>query len=706
MSLNKQGKYRFNELEVDPATRVPAQEAQGQTEQDQKADVENSEVDSKQNFPLQYLQPGTRKIGLLVAVVAVFIVVCLGGWLGWRRFHRPRLDSLGLVVADFVNSTGDLQFDQVLKIALTVDLRQSPYLKVASAEAIEKLQMPVASLTPQAAREVCTRLYGHAYLTGEIHRLAQKYLVTVQAFDCAASKRLAVSRGIADSHDAVLPVLDRVAVDIREQLGEPAKSVQSFNSPPFPARINSLPALNAYSDASRLAHSGKYTDSIALYQWAIKLDPQLTVAYEGLGMAYANLGQGSQAAANFSKAYELRDTVDEYDRLNIVANYNNLATGDLMASIRNDKQWREDYPNDPVPLTNLGDLEIQIGRSAMALEASRRALELDPSDASAYEVLANAQTHLGQFEEAASTCRQAISHHVDTVKIHGILLQIAFRNLDQTGVEEQLAWVPASGDGKPEAAYMKVQQGFIDFAEGRAKAAHAIFTTLADHYRQQDQASLANSILEGVPRIEAELGLADSARALLNHLQTGNGGSSGDTDLAVAWAHVGETVRAEAELQREIDAHPAATLWQEYNGPQIRAAIALNQKHPETAVEALQPTVQYDLRGFAATALRGRAYLAAGQPTLAEAEFHKILDHPGIEPLSHNYPLAQLGLARALARQDKTVEAGFAYKVVLQIWKDADPDLPRLREAKAEYAKLTGELGQTTAKSSARPHRK
>jgi tetratricopeptide (TPR) repeat protein len=375
-----------------------------------------------------------------------------------------------------------------------------------------------------------------------------------------------------------------------------------------------------------------------------------------------------------------------------------------MTEIGNAKQWREEYPSDPIPLINLGNLEIQIGRSALALEAARRAIELNPSNASAYEVLASAQMHLGQFEEAAATCRQAIGHHADSVQIHGILLQIAFRNLDEQALDEQIAWASGSGDAKPEAAYMQVQQGFIDFAEGRAKAAQAIFTTLADRYRKQGQTDLANRILEGVPRIEAELGLTDAARALLNRLPSAKdtNPSTGATDIAVAWADLGETSRAEALLQQELDAHPSATLWQEYNGPQIRAAIALNQHHLDAAVDALQPAAQYDLRSFDAPALRGRAYLALGQPALAEAEFHKILDHPGIEPLSHNYPLAQLGLARALAQQDKTVEAGFAYKVVFQIWNDADPELPRLREAKAEYAKLNG----VPAKSSSKPRHK
>ena len=208
-----------------------------------------------------------------------------------------------------------------------------------------------------------------------------------------------------------------------------------------------------------------------------------------------------------------------------------------------------------------------------------------------------------------------------------------------------------------------------------------------------------------MPRIEAELGFTDTAYTLLRRLPENND----SFDISVAWAHVGETSRAEALLKRELDAHLTTTLWQENFGPQIKAAIALNQHRPEDAIEALKPALPYDLRSFDAPALRGRAYLVAKQSELAEAEFNKILNHPGIEPLSHNYPLARLGLARALVQQGKIVEAGFAYKVVLQIWKDADPDLPRLKEAKAEYAKIKSVPAGTSLSLSkpvaAKPHR-
>jgi predicted Zn-dependent protease len=210
-----------------------------------------------------------------------------------------------------------------------------------------------------------------------------------------------------------------------------------------------------------------------------------------------------------------------------------------------------------------------------------------------------------------------------------------------------------------------------------------------------------------MPRIEAELGLTDIAHALLTHMpaevESGESGAGDSFDIPVAWALTAEIARAEALLKSELEAHPTSTLWQEDYALQIRAAIALNQKQPEEAIEDLKPAEAFDLRSFDVPALRGRAYLAAQKPELAEAEFRKILNHSGIEPLSYNYPLAQLGLARALALEGKTAEAEDTYKMFFAAWKDADADLPRLKEAKAEYARLAGGAVKAKPAGSSQP---
>lgn len=683
---------------------------------DEAADAENS----IKHVSAIILNPGPWQLAAGVAAIVLLVAV---GWLGWRWLHRSRPESMRIVVADFENSTGNLDFDQTLRTALTIDLRQSPYLEVATRDKLARavLEMKAGGdssdaggqaspLTGRLVREACHRLNDQAYLTGEIHRFAQKYLVTVQAFDCLRGSRLAASRGIADSPDGVLAVLDKVALDLRGQLGEPSASIARFSKPLFArstaGSTGSLEALRAYSDASYLALENQLEDSLKLYRRAVEFDPKFAMAFADMGAVYSNLGEKDSASANLTRAYELRDAADELNRLSITASYNHIVTRDIHAGIRNDKEWAEEYPRDPAPLADLADLETQIGKPALALDPAKRALALNPDDGPSHVVLTRAQMHTGQFEEATHTCNQAISHHADDAQIHGFLMQIAFLRLDQPAIDEQLAWARAQRKDKDAETYMQSQLGLTDFALGKAKAAEAIFATVIDSYRKQGMAERANRIAGEVARIEAELGYVETADSTLSRLPA----EASSPDIPVAWAEAGESSRAQAILQRELDghpdAHPSDTLWIEYQSPQVKAAIALNQHQPEAAISALAPALPYDLRLFGAPSLRGKAYLAANQPAEAEAEFHKILDHPGIEPFSYNYPLAQLGVARALARQDKTVEAGFAYKIVLQIWKDADPDLPRLREAKAEYARLGSESTKTVAKSTIKPHRK
>ncbi len=637
---------------------------------------------------------------LIAGLVVAVALLSIGGWYGWQTFHRPlgQTDqgSLRLVLADFENSTTNHQFDQALKTALTLNLQQSPYLSVAPearvADAVDALKIPAGSrISTYAARQICQRLNGQVCLTASIRPLTQKFMVTVLAIDTANGKDRAQSRGIADSPDAVVAVLDKVALDLRRQLGESSTFVAAFQKPLFAGRPASLDALRAYSEAAQLQQQGKLTDAEQRYHRAIFLDPKFALAYADLSAVEASLGLDEPSRAALAHAYELRDSLDEQHRLILTAAYLDRITGDIQASQRNYEQWAKFFPHNPVPLTSLADLLIQIGKPAQALDPATRALALNPDNPAAYNILARAQMHLGQFEEATKTCQESIHRQIDGLEIHQFLLQIAFLRLDQPAIDDQLEW----GRNSSDPPQMQLQQGLIAFAEGRARAALAIFTAAADSYRKQGQREKANSILAQVPRIQAELGLVEGAHAQLTRL----GDMPDTTDIPVAWAHVGETTRAESLLKQALEDHPNSTLWQQLRAPQIRAAIALNQHQPADAVTALESASPYDLSSFDSAALRGRAYLAAHKPELAEAEFHKILDHPGIAPLSHDYPLAQLGLARALAAEEKTTEAGFAYKIVLAIWKDADPDLPRLKEARSEYARLNSVSPKSATKS-------
>ncbi len=191
-------------------------------------------------------------------------------------------------------------------------------------------------------------------------------------------------------------------------------------------------------------------------------------------------------------------------------------------------------------------------------------------------------------------------------------------------------------------------------------------------------------MLGAAPRVEVELGRIDEARRRLHALPA----LEGSTDIPVALALTGQAAQAEAILRREMQLYPNDTLWQNVRGPQIRAALALAQKKPEQAIQALEPGRPYDLRTYDLPAMRGQAYLAAKQPALAEIEFHKIIDHPGVEPLSPNSALAHLGVARALAQQRNFAASRLEYETFFALWKDAPAGLPVLEQAHREYGSL------------------
>ena len=671
----------------------------------QHEEDEDLSDDRRSGFFAGLRHPGSSHWGPwhVAALTAVLATLVFGGLFAWRWMHRPVWQAAGVVIFDFRNATGVAQFDPSLTTAVHLDLEQSPRFHVASQanveQALAQMKLPAGKgITPELAGEACRRLNGQIYLNGEIHNLASGYLLTVQAFQCDGGRSLAVSRGIADTTDGVVSVLDRVVDDLRKQLGESAASVARFSKPLFAGRTSSLDALKAFADGDRLANAGKLQDAVAPLQHAVEIDPELALAFADLGGVYADLGERELATAALTRAFELRSTVDDRDRLFIAATYNTIVTGDIQASIHNYKDWIAEYPNNPLPQLKLAELDVQIGNAAQALGPAQRSLELDPANPEAYVVLARAQMHLDQFEQAADTCRLAISRHLDQEQIHEFLLQMAFLRLDQATIDQQLAWAKNT-EAEP---YMQLQQGYMDFYQGKVKAGTAIISSVAEGFRKLGQEERAYRTLEPVPRIEAEFGSTDAARSMLNRLPE----TDDSPDVLVALAHLGETTRANSRLKGELDTHLANTLWQEYRGPQIRAAIALNEQRPAEAIDDLKPALPYDLSGFDLPALRGRAYLMAKQPALAFAEFHKIFDHSGIDPLSHDYALAQLGIARALAQEGDTADASFAYKLVLSIWKDADPDLPRFKEAKAEYARLAGEPFRTNPAVTARPAHK
>jgi tetratricopeptide (TPR) repeat protein len=611
-------------------------------------------------------------------------------WLVWRRMYRTVPgDHHEIVLADFENTTGDPEFDKALNAALAVELKQSPYLLVApTAKRQETLKLmersPQEAFTPALAREVCQRIGDQAVLNPAIARVGKRYLLTLTAVDCDSGEDLLQSKSVADDADSILQSLDSIASSMRRRLGEPLGILRNTSKPLLAKKTNSLDALKAYTLARDQVGQGKFEPSIPLFEQALELDPNFAIAYSDLGIVYSNLGEHDLAVKNLSKAYELRESAVQQDNLAIVAVYHSYVTGDIHESIRNYETWAELYPHAFSPRADIASEQIQIGRDDLAIEPARQAVELAPTDTTVYIILARAQMHLGQLDEAKATCQKAVALKIDDAFIHGLLFEIASAQHHPEEMSAQIAW----SKGKSAEPSMLLNQALADYSQGKAHKAETEIDDLVDGYKKQGLTERANRLLGGTPRIEMQLGRIEEARKRLAALPP----LQGSTDIPVALALTGATAQADAILQREMQLHPTDTLWQYVKGPEIRAAIAIVQNKPDVAIQSLQRTLPYDLRNYDVPTLRGQAYLMVRQPDLAEAEFHKIVDHPGIEPLSSNFALAHLGLARAYTMQNRQQDSLREYETFFNLWKDADTDLPVLHQARVEYKQLGGHV--------------
>lgn len=618
--------------------------------------------------------------GLIIALAALLVVA------GWFWIHRSVPgDHHEIVLADFDNGTGNPEFDQALNIALAIDLKQSPWLDVApdaKAHATLTLMQRKADekLTPALAREVCQRMNDQAVLSGLIAPLGQKFLVTLTASDCVNGKDLVETKAEANSRDDVPQAVDSVAGQMRRRLGEPLKSVQRFSQPLLAKATDSLDALKAYSAAHDLGMQGKFQESVPLFQRAIELDPRFAIAYGDLSAVYNNLGEPALSANASRKAYELRDGADERDRLYITAAYHTHVTGDLHATIRDDEMWSEMYPRDIAPLANLSDLRIQIGQPEQAIEPAKRALAIDPKSAVVWIDLARAQLYAGHVDESIATCREAIAQKMDGAEIHGLLVFAGFARQDRGLMDAQSAWA----EGTPAKPFITLERMLATVAAGRPRAGQLLLDEVVEGYKHRGLTERAVRMRGGLPRLLAELGMLGAARKLLDELPP----IAGTIDMPVAMAEVGYDAKAETILREDLSQNPEDTLWQDWKGPQIAAAIALARNKPLDAVEALRRSIPYDLRDNEVASMRGRAYLAARQFDLAESEFRKVIEHATTGIVSANIALAHLGLARARVLAGNVAGGRDEYEKFFALWNDAEPDVPVLVQAKAEYAKL------------------
>jgi len=636
--------------------------------------------------------------GLLVLVA--LLVGLNGGGLFYSRRAHALTEKDTVVLADFTNTTGDTVFDGTLRQGLAVQLEQSPFLSLVSEQRIQQtlrlMGQPIeAKLTPQIARELCQRTGSAAVLDGSIAQIGTQYSLILKAVNCSSGESLASTQAQASDKNHVLDALGTAASEIRNKLGESLSTVQKFNTPVEQATSSSLEALQAYSLGWKtMVGKGDFAAAAPLFQRAIRLDPNFAMAYTLLGVVYSQTGETILGAENTRKAYELRERVSEREKFEIESNYHLFVTGDLEKARQSFELWALTYPRDWVPPSALGFIYNNLGQYDKALAEHQKAFHLDPGRATSYDNLVQCYLNPHRLKEARATAEEAQAKNLDSPFMRIELYQLAFLQNDAAGMAQQVAW----SAGKPGVEdWLLCNEADTAAYSGRlAKAQELSRRAVASAERAERKETAAGYEAEVALR-EALFGNAAEAReraAAALGLSTGRDAQYG---AALARAFAGDAARAQALADDLGKRFPEDTIVQFNYLPTVRAQLALTRKDASKAIEALQAAAPYELGWPGKSAftpalypiyVRGEAYLAAHQSIEAAGEFQKILDQRGVvfnEPIGG---LVHLGLARAYALQGDTAKSRAAYQDFFTLWKDADPDIPILQQAKAEYAKL------------------
>ena len=634
-------------------------------------------------------------IGLILALLGAIIF----GLSHRRTSQASKLNEKDAVVlADFANSTGDPVFDNTLKQGLAVSLRQSPFLNILSDSKVAATltlmtRPPNTQLTSEVAREICQRTHSKAYIGGTISPLGKEYVLGLRAASCETGDLLAEEQATADRKEEVLSALGKAAAKLREELGESLASVTKYNQPLEEATTSSLEALQQYSEQRRAQREQGDAAAIPYGKRAIELDPNFALAYASLGANYGNLSQPSLARENLQKAYELRDRVTQQERFLIGALYYSGVTGEIDKAIQTYTEWARTYSADYVPHDNLGVTYSILGQYEKAAEETNASLRLEPDDAIAYGNLADDYLALDRIKDVKAPLDEASRRNLDSPDLHLHRYHLAFLEGDPSAMQEQSLWAT----GKPEEDGQLSDESDTEAYYGRLRKARELTRKAVESAKRNGSTDTAALWQVNEALREAEFGNAALARKAVAAAMSLS--SRPDIELlgALALARSGDTVQS-SELADKVAAEfDRDTMIQAYWLPTIRAAIAIDRGDSQKAMELLTVASEYELGEPLQTPshgtlypvyVRGEAYLRAGDGGQAATEFQKMIDHRGIVS---NFPLgalAHLQLGRAYKLSGNADKAREAYAAFLVVWLEADPDIPILKQAKAEYAKL------------------
>jgi serine/threonine protein kinase/tetratricopeptide (TPR) repeat protein len=637
-----------------------------------------------------------RKRSLRIAAGALILAgVTLGVWM----FYGHKVHSLTatdtIVLADFTNTTGDAVFDGTLRQGLSVQLEQSPFLNLISDEQIEDTlrlmgQPADARLTPEIARQVCQRTGSAAVLDGSITKLGSQYVLGLNALNCRNGKSLAEQQVTAESKEQLLKALTEAASNVRTKLGESLRTVEKFNTPTELVTTPSLEALQAYSRGRAFLEAGNFEAAAPLFQRALQLDPKFATAYAALAVVSSYTSEDPMTE-DLRKAYELRDRVSEREKFYIEAHYQQNVTGDREKARQVYELWLQTYSQDFVPHFNLGKvIYSHFGQFDQALAEYHDALRIRPANFDTELEVARQYLLLDRLEEARTTAQDVQSRNPDQPDLHFLLYGLAFLQNDPAAMHRQVAW----SKGKP-----RWEDRLLDVEADTA----ACFGLLAKARELSGQA-VASRLSASDTRVLRLYELLYETRAAYRENLFGNPAESRQwiaaalrvstsrfvrSAAAMELARAGDSARAQELVDILSRRYPEDTWLQSVQLPTVRAQLAMNRNDPAKAIEILQTVTPYELAdSLSPVYVRANAYLLARQGSKAISEFQKILDRRGAvlnDPISS---LANLGLARAYLQQGDRTKAKNAYQSFLALFKDADPDLPILKQAKSEYAKL------------------
>jgi tetratricopeptide (TPR) repeat protein len=641
---------------------------------------------------------GKKLWKILVPAAVVVLAALVAGGLYFRSRPAATLTEKDtIVLADFDNKTGDPVFDDALKQALAVQLGQSPFLNILSDRKVEETLrlMGRASnerVTRDVAGELCMRTGSKAILLGSISRLGGQYVIGIDAVGCSSGDTLAKEQEEAATKEDVLKALSTAAASLRGKLGESLASIQKFDVP-VEATTTSLEALKAFSMGITTQLTKGDAASIPFMKRALELDPNFAVAYAGLSVAYFNLGQSSLAAENAKKAYALRDRVSEHEKYRITALYYAEGTGELEQASQVYELWAKSYPQDLVPPNNLGNIYTQLGQYDKALAETQETLRLEPNAVNGYGNLATLYLALDRPDDAKKAIEQAQQRKLDGDYLHQLIYDLAFLKDNASEMGRQVAW--AAGKPGAEDLLLSFQSDTEAYhghlLKARDFSRRAVDSAVRDESKETAALWQVNAALR-----EAEFGNSAAAKQGVAAALALAPGRDVKLFAALALARIGETAGAKPVVEELEKDYPSDTVLKIYWLPAVKAAMELNANNSAQAVVFLEAAAPYELGqppqlqlGTMYPAyIRGQAQLMAHNGAAAATEFQKFLDHPGI---TLNFPLgalAHLGLARAYALSGDTAKAKTAYNDFFALWKDADPDIPILIAARAEYAKL------------------